>query len=279
MGAPPPVDSTSYDRHLYMTNNGRLVFGTYDGSTRTIQNSTALNNNAWHHAVATQSSAGMKPVRRRHARRIGRRPVPPRRTTSGTGASAGTTSAAGLRRRAPSTSRERSMRPAVYPYALTWPRCRRTTASARASRRRPPPSRRPATDLDVAFDASASAPAGLCDDHRLPVGLRRRFSGGHGRDDFAHLHGLRNVHGEAHGHRQQRAGRDDGEAGRGPGGERAADSVLRGHRNRTLGLGGCVRIHRLSTAPSPRTHGTGVMGRRRPVRSPATCTPRRARAR
>lgn len=59
-GSAASGDSTSYDRQLYMTNNGRLIFGTYNGGTQTIQNTTALNNNAWHHAVATQSADGMK---------------------------------------------------------------------------------------------------------------------------------------------------------------------------------------------------------------------------
>jgi hypothetical protein len=127
-----------------MTNNGRLVFGAYDGSTRTIQNSTALNNNAWHHAVATQSAAGMKLYVDGTLVASDCLAAPPRRTTSATGASAGTTSPAGPRRRAPSNFKGALDEVAVYPYALTARlRCRRTTASARASRRRPPPSRRP----------------------------------------------------------------------------------------------------------------------------------------
>ena len=59
-GAAASGESTSYDRHIYMTNNGRLVFGTYNGSTQTVQNGAALNDNQWHHAVATQSADGMK---------------------------------------------------------------------------------------------------------------------------------------------------------------------------------------------------------------------------
>jgi len=53
--------SSSYDRHLYLTNNGRVVFGVYPNAVRTIQNNTALNNNQWHHVVGTLSSTeGMK---------------------------------------------------------------------------------------------------------------------------------------------------------------------------------------------------------------------------
>ncbi|MFD3868904.1 LamG-like jellyroll fold domain-containing protein [Streptomyces sp. NPDC058623] len=53
--------SGSYDKHLYMTNTGRLIFGVYNGSTRTI--STGLfdsyNDNKWHHVVGTQGPGGM----------------------------------------------------------------------------------------------------------------------------------------------------------------------------------------------------------------------------
>ncbi|MEW2416796.1 LamG-like jellyroll fold domain-containing protein [Streptomyces sp. NPDC046866] len=54
-------NSTTYDKQIYMTNTGRLVFGVYSGSTRTV--STGLldtyNDNKWHHVVATQGPAGM----------------------------------------------------------------------------------------------------------------------------------------------------------------------------------------------------------------------------
>ncbi|GAA3945138.1 hypothetical protein GCM10023085_29080 [Actinomadura viridis] len=53
--------SSSYDRHLYMTNDGRVVFGVYPGSTKTIQSGTGLNNGQWHHVVGSlDSSGGMK---------------------------------------------------------------------------------------------------------------------------------------------------------------------------------------------------------------------------
>ncbi|MFJ9793595.1 DNRLRE domain-containing protein [Streptomyces globosus] len=54
-------NSGSHDKHIYMTNTGRLVFGVYNGSTRTI--STGLfdtyNDNKWHHVVASQGPSGM----------------------------------------------------------------------------------------------------------------------------------------------------------------------------------------------------------------------------
>ncbi|MCU1557980.1 MAG: hypothetical protein JWN09_1975 [Microbacteriaceae bacterium] len=52
--------SSSYDRHVYMQDDGKLVFGTWTGQTNTITSSAAYNDNAWHQVVATQSSAGMK---------------------------------------------------------------------------------------------------------------------------------------------------------------------------------------------------------------------------
>ncbi|MGW0364204.1 CBM96 family carbohydrate-binding protein [Streptomyces sp. NPDC002990] len=54
-------NSGTYDKHIYMTSAGRLVFGVHNGSARTI--STGLfdtyNDNKWHHVVATQGPGGM----------------------------------------------------------------------------------------------------------------------------------------------------------------------------------------------------------------------------
>jgi len=50
--------STDYDRHLYMTDAGRLVFGTYPGALRTTTSTDAYNDGRWHHVVATVGSAG-----------------------------------------------------------------------------------------------------------------------------------------------------------------------------------------------------------------------------
>ncbi|MEU3774150.1 DNRLRE domain-containing protein [Streptomyces sp. NPDC032472] len=51
--------SNQYDKHLYMTNDGRLVFGVYTGATRTVTTAAGYNDNRWHHAVATQGPGGM----------------------------------------------------------------------------------------------------------------------------------------------------------------------------------------------------------------------------
>ena len=51
--------SGSYDRHVYMQNNGRLTFGVYPGTSKTVSSTDAYNDGQWHHVVATLSSAGM----------------------------------------------------------------------------------------------------------------------------------------------------------------------------------------------------------------------------
>lgn len=52
-------NSGQYDKHVYMRNDGRLMFGVYSGGTRTVATSAAYNDGAWHHVVATQGSGGM----------------------------------------------------------------------------------------------------------------------------------------------------------------------------------------------------------------------------
>lgn len=54
-----PSLSSSYDRQIYMTNGGQLIFGAYNGSTATVQSSSAYNDGQWHQAVGTQGPAGM----------------------------------------------------------------------------------------------------------------------------------------------------------------------------------------------------------------------------
>ncbi|MGW0751052.1 DNRLRE domain-containing protein [Streptomyces sp. NPDC002587] len=51
--------SNQYDKHIYMTNDGRLVYGVYTGATRTVTTSAAYNDDTWHHVVATQGTGGM----------------------------------------------------------------------------------------------------------------------------------------------------------------------------------------------------------------------------
>jgi hypothetical protein len=51
--------SSSYDRHIYMTNAGRLVFGVYLNGTHVITSSNSYNDGNWHHVVARLSPDGM----------------------------------------------------------------------------------------------------------------------------------------------------------------------------------------------------------------------------
>ena len=52
--------STSYDRHIYMNNAGKLVFGVYPTVVRTVTSPLSYNDNQWHQVVATLSAAGMR---------------------------------------------------------------------------------------------------------------------------------------------------------------------------------------------------------------------------
>jgi PKD repeat protein len=51
--------SSSYDRHVYMSNNGQLNFGVYPGSARVLTTTKSYNDNQWHHVVGTLGSGGM----------------------------------------------------------------------------------------------------------------------------------------------------------------------------------------------------------------------------
>ncbi len=51
--------STAYDKHVYMTNDGRLVFGVYTGTTQVLVSTKSYNDGAWHQVAASQGSGGM----------------------------------------------------------------------------------------------------------------------------------------------------------------------------------------------------------------------------
>ena len=59
-GSAATGNSGSYDRHVYMLNNGELTFGTYTGVSNTITSSASYNDGKWHQMVATQAGDGMK---------------------------------------------------------------------------------------------------------------------------------------------------------------------------------------------------------------------------
>ena len=51
--------SSSYDRNIYMTNSGQLVFGIYDGSTRVLTSPLAYRDGNWHHVVGTFANGAL----------------------------------------------------------------------------------------------------------------------------------------------------------------------------------------------------------------------------
>jgi hypothetical protein len=51
--------SSNYDRHIYMTNDGRLIFGAWTGSATTITSTASYNDAAYHHVVGTMGAGGM----------------------------------------------------------------------------------------------------------------------------------------------------------------------------------------------------------------------------
>jgi hypothetical protein len=51
--------STSYDRNIYLMNDGQLVFGVYSGGVQTIESPRVYNDGRWHYVVATIGASGM----------------------------------------------------------------------------------------------------------------------------------------------------------------------------------------------------------------------------
>jgi PKD repeat protein len=51
--------SSTYDRHVYLDGNGRVVFGVDMNLKRTVSTTTAYNDGKWHQVAASLSSAGM----------------------------------------------------------------------------------------------------------------------------------------------------------------------------------------------------------------------------
>jgi hypothetical protein len=45
--------SSNYDRHIYMMNDGQLVFGVWNGQTETVETPNVYNDGQWHYVVAT----------------------------------------------------------------------------------------------------------------------------------------------------------------------------------------------------------------------------------
>ncbi len=53
------ISSSNYDRHIYMTNNGNILFGVYDGNVTTLSSSLTYNDNNWHMVAASMGPSGM----------------------------------------------------------------------------------------------------------------------------------------------------------------------------------------------------------------------------
>lgn len=52
-------NSGSYDRHVYMRNDGKLVFGVYPGQVKTVTSTKSYNDGNYHHIVANLGENGM----------------------------------------------------------------------------------------------------------------------------------------------------------------------------------------------------------------------------
>jgi PKD repeat protein len=53
------IPSNVTDRHLYMDNSGKIWFGVYPGTVRTLTSAKSYNDGTWHHVVASLGSGGM----------------------------------------------------------------------------------------------------------------------------------------------------------------------------------------------------------------------------
>jgi hypothetical protein len=54
-----PVPSRAFDKHVYMTNDGHVVFGVYVDRPYTLLSTARYNDGQWHHVVGTQGSLGL----------------------------------------------------------------------------------------------------------------------------------------------------------------------------------------------------------------------------
>ena len=49
--------SSNYDRHIYMMNDGQLVFGVWNNATETVETPNVYNDGQWHYVVATYDAS------------------------------------------------------------------------------------------------------------------------------------------------------------------------------------------------------------------------------
>ena len=52
-------NSSNYDRHIYMSAQGRVYFGVYNGAKYIVSTPGAFNDGQWHHAVGTMGPSGL----------------------------------------------------------------------------------------------------------------------------------------------------------------------------------------------------------------------------
>ena len=57
-GNVPVGASPFFDRHIYMDNTGKILFGVYAGGVRTVTSPKAYNNGAWHRLSPRSGRAG-----------------------------------------------------------------------------------------------------------------------------------------------------------------------------------------------------------------------------
>lgn len=53
------ASSSNYDKQVYLTDAGKLVFGTYDGAPEVITSAASYNDGKWHQVIGTQGPGGM----------------------------------------------------------------------------------------------------------------------------------------------------------------------------------------------------------------------------
>lgn len=58
-GSSATGDSSSYDRHIYLSGNGTITWGAYPGAVRVVQSGAGYNDGQWHHVVGTLGPDGM----------------------------------------------------------------------------------------------------------------------------------------------------------------------------------------------------------------------------
>ncbi len=59
LGSNQEGTSGSYDRHVYMTNEGNIIFGVWTGSAGIVKSTNSYNNGQWHHVVGMASLSGV----------------------------------------------------------------------------------------------------------------------------------------------------------------------------------------------------------------------------